>query len=208
MNAIKDFERREHDHAHRRPTENREGASSKSKQEKKREPKYIPKFHNYTPLGMSREKALMMVENADVLKWPRHTKYTPSKKFSDKYCRFHREKGHNTEECFQLKDEIERLVRQGYFRDRVPQNCRVSGEGRRSRSRSRDRDRNSSPSKIDKAPIGGNNAPTKGVIFTIAGGPSAGDSSRKWKRCARATGSNRAREFVFESERRRGYLFR
>ncbi|KAL2251369.1 UNVERIFIED_CONTAM: hypothetical protein Sindi_2259200 [Sesamum indicum] len=132
MNAIKDFEQRERDHAHRRPTENREGSSSKSKQEKKKEPKYIPKFHNYTPLGMSREKALMMVENADVLKWPRHTRYTPSKKFSDKYCRFHREKGHNTEECFQLKDEIERLVRQGYFRDRVPQNCRISGEGSRS----------------------------------------------------------------------------
>ncbi|XP_011102166.1 uncharacterized protein LOC105180202 [Sesamum indicum] len=31
-------------------------------------------FCNYTPLPMSREKALMMVENADVLKWPRHTR--------------------------------------------------------------------------------------------------------------------------------------
>ncbi|XP_011083385.1 uncharacterized protein LOC105165930 [Sesamum indicum] len=155
MNAMKDSERRERDHAHRRPQENREGSISKQKPDKRKEPKYIPKYHNYTPLAMSREKTLMMVENADVLKWPRHTRYTLSKKFSDKYCRFHRERGHNIEECFQLKDEIERLVRQGYFRDRVPPNCKISGEGRTSRSRSRDRDRNPDPSKTDRAPIGG-----------------------------------------------------
>ncbi|KAL2252293.1 UNVERIFIED_CONTAM: hypothetical protein Sindi_0024000 [Sesamum indicum] len=149
---------------------------------------------------MSREKALMIVENTDVLKWPRHTRYTPSKKTSNKYCRFHRERGHNTEECYQLKDEIERLVRQGHFRDRVPPNCKIGGEGWRSRSRSRDRDRNPGPSKTDRAPMGGNNAPTKGVIYTIAGGPTAGDSSRTRKRCARATGLVREKEFVLKVE--------
>ncbi|KAL2228597.1 UNVERIFIED_CONTAM: hypothetical protein Sindi_1839400 [Sesamum indicum] len=139
----------------------------------------------YTPLAMSREKALMMVENADILKWPRHT-------------RFHRERGHNTEEWFQLKDEIERLVRQGYFRDRVPPNCKISGETRRSRSRSRDR--NLVPSKTDRAPPCGSNAPIKGVIYTTAGGSSAGDLSRTRKRCARTVGSNREREFVLKVE--------
>ncbi|KAL2244073.1 UNVERIFIED_CONTAM: hypothetical protein Sindi_0525300 [Sesamum indicum] len=200
MNAMKDSERREREYIPRRPQEGRGGASDKPKTEKRKEPKYVPKYHNYTPLAMSREKALMMVENADVLKWPRHTRYTPSKKTSNKYRRFHRERGHNTEECYQLKDEIERLVRQGHFRDRVPPNCKIGGEGRRSRSRSRDRDRNPGPSRTDRAPTGGNNAPTKGVIYTIAGGSTAGDSSRTRKRCARMAGSVREKEFVLKVE--------
>ncbi|KAL2226765.1 UNVERIFIED_CONTAM: hypothetical protein Sindi_2035200 [Sesamum indicum] len=200
MNAMKDSERRERENIPRRPQEGRGGANDKPKTEKRKEPKYVPKYHNYTPLAMSREKALMMVENADVLKWPRHTRYTPSKKTSNKYCRFHRERGHNTEECYQLKDEIERLVRQGHFRDRVPPNCKIGGEGRRSRSRSRDRDRNPGPSRTDRAPMGGNNAPTKGVIYTIAGGSTAGDSSRTRKRCARMAGSVREKEFVLKVE--------
>ncbi|KAL2230969.1 UNVERIFIED_CONTAM: Retrovirus-related Pol polyprotein from transposon [Sesamum indicum] len=200
MNAMKDSERREREYIPRRPQEGRGGGNDKPKTEKRKEPKYVPKYHNYTPLAMSREKALMMVENADVLKWPRHMRYTPSKKTSNKYCRFHRERGHNTEECYQLKDEIERLVRQGHFRDRVPPNCRIGGEGRRSRSRSRDRDRNQGPSKTDRAPTGGNNAPTKGVIYTIAGGSKAGDSSRTRKRCARTVGSVREKEFVLKVE--------
>ncbi|KAL2226150.1 UNVERIFIED_CONTAM: hypothetical protein Sindi_1973700, partial [Sesamum indicum] len=74
MNAMKDSKRRDRDYASRRPHENREGGGNKQKQEKQKEPKYIPKYHNCTPLAISREKALMMVENADVLKWPRHTR--------------------------------------------------------------------------------------------------------------------------------------
>ncbi|KAL2235729.1 UNVERIFIED_CONTAM: hypothetical protein Sindi_1305100 [Sesamum indicum] len=124
---------------------------------------------------MSREKALMMIENADVLKWLRHTKYTPSKKFSNKYCRFQRERGHNTEECFQLKDEIERLVRQGYFWDQVQPT--------------------------------GNNPPTKGVIYTIAGGSSSGNSNRDRKRCARTMSSSRGREFVLKVEEEEAISF-
>ncbi|XP_011102141.1 uncharacterized protein LOC105180178 [Sesamum indicum] len=69
-----------------------------------------------------RAKALLMVEKEDVLKWPKHTRFTPAKKYSNKYCRFHKEKGHGTEDCYQLKNEIERLVRQGYFRNQVTRN--------------------------------------------------------------------------------------
>ncbi|KAL2248675.1 UNVERIFIED_CONTAM: hypothetical protein Sindi_2341200 [Sesamum indicum] len=163
MNAMKDSERRERDHAHRRPQENREGSISKQKPDKRKEPKYIPKYHNYTPLAMSREKTLMMVENADVLKWPRHT-------------RFHRERGHNIEECFQLKDEIERLVRQGYFRDREGQ----VGRG----------------AEIEI----GTQIPRKLIGPRSAGGPSAGDSCRTRKRCARTVESSREREFVLKVE--------
>ncbi|KAL2230945.1 UNVERIFIED_CONTAM: hypothetical protein Sindi_1688900 [Sesamum indicum] len=74
MNAMKDSERREREQVSRRPYDSREGGGNKQKLEKLREPKYQPKYHNYTLLAMSREKALMMVENVDVLQWPRHTR--------------------------------------------------------------------------------------------------------------------------------------
>ncbi|KAL0413088.1 UNVERIFIED_CONTAM: hypothetical protein Sradi_1510500 [Sesamum radiatum] len=85
--------------------------------EKGRESPYRPRFHKYTLLTTTRTKALMMVEKTNLLQWPPHTRFTPAKRFSSKYCRFHREIGHDTEDCYQLKDEIERLVRQGYFRE-------------------------------------------------------------------------------------------
>ncbi|XP_011076484.1 uncharacterized protein LOC105160703 [Sesamum indicum] len=147
-----------------------------------------------------------MVENADVLKWPRHTRYTPSKKFSNKYCRFYRERGHNTEECFQLKDEVERLVRQGYFRSQVPPSCKISKDETR-RSRSRIRDRNSGPARTTKAQTTGNNAPTKGVIYTIARGSSSGNSNKARKRCARTLSSSRVREFVLKVEEEEAISF-
>ncbi|KAL2241736.1 UNVERIFIED_CONTAM: hypothetical protein Sindi_0814800 [Sesamum indicum] len=109
------------------------------KKEKEREPPYQPKYSKYTPLNMTRAKALMLVERDNVLIWPKHTRTTPAKRFSNKYCRFHRERGHDTEECYQLKDEIERLVRQGYIKRQNPHNFEERRRDRRGRSRSRDR---------------------------------------------------------------------
>ncbi|KAL2226893.1 UNVERIFIED_CONTAM: Retrovirus-related Pol polyprotein from transposon [Sesamum indicum] len=153
MNAMKDYERRERDHMYKKSNEAREVGGSRQKQEKQRESKYIPKYHNYTPLPMSREKALMMVENAEVPKWPRHTRE----------------------------------------------------ETRRSRSRSRDR--NPGPSKSTLAPAAGNNAPTKGVIYTIAGGSSSNNSNRDRKRYARTMYSSRGREFVLKVEEEEAISF-
>ncbi|KAL2232806.1 UNVERIFIED_CONTAM: Retrovirus-related Pol polyprotein from transposon [Sesamum indicum] len=206
MNAMKDSERRECEQVFKRPHDSREGGGSKMKADKPREPKYQPRYHNYTPLAMTREKDLMMVESADVLKWPKHTRYTPSKKFSNKYCRFHHERWHDMEECFQLKDEIERLVRQGFFRDRIPDGCKIGRDEVR-KSRSRSRDRNPGPGKTDKAPANRSNAPTKGIIYTIAGGSSAGDSSGTRKRCDRTLGSSREREFGLKVEEEEAISF-
>ncbi|PKU74151.1 hypothetical protein MA16_Dca020127 [Dendrobium catenatum] len=56
----------------------------------------------------------MAVRDQDIVKWPHPLK--PNIGNQDQYCHFHRSHGHTTEACRQLKEEIERLIRQGYFR--------------------------------------------------------------------------------------------
>ncbi|GAV83175.1 hypothetical protein CFOL_v3_26625, partial [Cephalotus follicularis] len=50
----------------------------------------------------------------------------------EKYCRYHRDEGHDTEECRQLKNQIEDLIRKGYMRKYVD---RDAPQGRREQRR-------------------------------------------------------------------------
>ena len=36
-----------------------------------------------------------------------------------KYCKFHKDKGHDTTECFQLHDQIEALILGGYLQEYI-----------------------------------------------------------------------------------------
>ena len=50
-------------------------------------------------------------------------KTDPVKRDSTKYCEFHRDHGHRTDDCIQLRKEIEYLIRRGHLR------CFVASEG-------------------------------------------------------------------------------
>ncbi|KAL0406547.1 UNVERIFIED_CONTAM: Retrovirus-related Pol polyprotein from transposon gypsy [Sesamum latifolium] len=102
-----------------------------------------------------------------------------------------------------VKDEIERLVRQGYFKEyklerSESRDCKVGDRRTRSRSRSPNRFRGKEEDRRDKGSR--ENVPVKGVINTIAGGPGGGDSRRTRKQQERAVMGGKRKEWVMNVE--------
>ena len=59
----------------------------------------------------------MQIKEDPYLKWPKKMKGDPNKHNKNKYCRFHKDHGHDTNECYDLKQRIENLIRQGKQRN-------------------------------------------------------------------------------------------
>ena len=76
--------------------------------------RYSPQ--RFTPLTASVSQVLCEVRNEQFLRWPTQMKSDPITRDNTKYCEFHRDYGHHTDNCIQLKREIEYLIRCGYLR--------------------------------------------------------------------------------------------
>ncbi|KAL0368523.1 UNVERIFIED_CONTAM: hypothetical protein Scaly_1071200 [Sesamum calycinum] len=100
-------------------------------------------------------------------------KDNPKRVKSEKYCRFQRDRGHTTEECHHLMNEIEKLIQRGYLKEYINQ-----GPSRQSQDSTSAQTRNT------------DNLPTAGVITVISGGPAGGDSTNARKPLVRATRGN------------------
>ncbi|XP_073153399.1 uncharacterized protein [Henckelia pumila] len=73
-----------------------------------------PRLQN-TPLNARLTDILVVAENQGLLRPPRPMQNNPKRQRSDKYCHFHKDKGHTTEDCFSLRAEIEKIIKHGHL---------------------------------------------------------------------------------------------
>ena len=62
---------------------------------------------------MLANKILMQIKDELSLKWPKPLSSSSRKRDLKKYCRFHKDHGHYTDECRDLKEQIEELILRG-----------------------------------------------------------------------------------------------
>ena len=70
----------------------------------------------FTPLTATISQVLREVKHEKFLKWSSQMRSDPTKRDNTRYCEFHRDHGNRTDDCIQLKKEIEYLIRRGYLR--------------------------------------------------------------------------------------------
>ena len=80
---------------------------SKTKDEK------TPRTVKFTHLVMHVDKILAEIKDKHYLKWPRPLHSSPNVRDKKKYCHFHKDHGHYVEDCRDLKEQIEELIRKG-----------------------------------------------------------------------------------------------
>ncbi|XP_050240939.1 uncharacterized protein LOC126689802 [Quercus robur] len=71
------------------------------------------KFTNFTPLTALIDQVLMQIKDEGALTFPGKLKGDPNKRPRDKYCHFHRDHRHDIANCYDMKQQIEALIRQG-----------------------------------------------------------------------------------------------
>ena len=71
----------------------------------------IGKFTSFTPLIAPIDQVLMQIKDEGALTFPGKLKGDPNKRSRDKYCRFHRDHDHDTADYYNLKQQIEALIR-------------------------------------------------------------------------------------------------
>ena len=76
--------------------------------------RYPPR--QFTPLTALVSQVLREVQHEKYLRWPSQMRIDPTKRYVTKYCEFHRDHRHQTDDCIQLRKEIKYLIRRGYLR--------------------------------------------------------------------------------------------
>ncbi|XP_071933541.1 uncharacterized protein [Coffea arabica] len=154
-----------------------------------------------TPLNSSRSHVLAVMRQNHLGRNSPEIPGRRDKRNSNLYCAYHRDVGHETEDCNDLKREIENLIRQGYLKQFVRKdggfNRSASHRENRGPRREDRRDtklqcRGPEDQKRDQRPprdgSPGYGPNIVGVINTISGDPTGGDSQNSRKRTYRQAG--------------------
>nr|XP_027088503.1 uncharacterized protein LOC113709849 [Coffea arabica] len=129
---------------------------------------------SWTGLTAPRARVLAVMEQEGLSRPPRPLAGDKSRRDQGLYCAYHRDVGHDTEDCRHLKKDIEKLIKRGHLGQFVREERADQQRGRpRSERPSYFRDRPQLPRGRTPEQEIQNLA---GVINTIAGGPAGGDS--------------------------------
>ncbi|XP_074298049.1 uncharacterized protein LOC141628855 [Silene latifolia] len=71
----------------------------------------------------------------DIVKWPKKTDNPTSRKDAIRWCEFHMDIGHTTEECLGLRRQVAYLLKKGYLDDLMPSKNRESSKSGKDRER-------------------------------------------------------------------------
>ena len=122
----------------------------------------------FTPLVMPVDKILTQIKDEHYLKWPRLLHSSPKVCDKKKYCRFHKDHNHYKEDCRDLKEQVEELIRKGKLQKFVK-------KWDSSRSRSDNKDKHEAVPR-DEHHTSYRPQSAIGEIKMITGGPSTGGS--------------------------------
>ncbi|XP_030945784.1 uncharacterized protein LOC115970265 [Quercus lobata] len=131
-----------------------------------------PRPSKFTPLMIPVDQILTEIRDEPPLKWPRPLHSVPGLRDKRKYCRFHKDHGHYTEDCRDLKEQIKELIRNGKLQQyiKMGDSSRYGQKSQQVSSR-RDEDR---PQPRPQSALG--------EIKTIAGGPTTRGSFKSLRK--------------------------
>ena len=84
--------------------EKRERLDQRTTKENRRRDNKSTRMVKFTPLVMPVDKILMQIKDEHYLKWPRPLHSSPHVRDKNKYCHFHKDHGHYTKDCRDLKE--------------------------------------------------------------------------------------------------------
>ncbi|XP_050278033.1 uncharacterized protein LOC126719536 [Quercus robur] len=131
-----------------------------------------PRPAKFTPLMMPVDQILTEIRDEPSLKWPRPLHSALGLRDKRKYYRFHKDHGHYTEDCRDLKEQIEELVHNGKLQQYIKRGD--SGKyGQKSQQGSSRRDEDRPQPRPQNA---------LGEIKTIIRGPTTGGSFKSLRK--------------------------